>query len=365
MNDLALATTNGHTALAGYGQRNEVDELVNRLMSLHPQSLEVGERGMMAVAQTALLLGANPLPGANEIHVWKDNKGKTCFQLGVGYYRRKSQEWGGVLFQIRPRQMNDNERREYGVAQGQIAAICIGANATDLEKYARLGFKANEIWDMCGRVGIGTVAQTEYAKNGRPLVWVALKRAETDMLRQLFPVQMGNTDRAAVELGVLPDAPQWDSQVFEAGEDEPIVGQFADLSDEDLNADLFGDERPAKPVVEPAIDWGQAVLEAKDLDAFSLAVYQYSPEIKNAFTGADHVKKAYPHIVGNFNNDYNSPALGAYLDYANALADGATKKQALSHASVSFMDSIREYGDEEEAAIQELVAVPQDDAPLF
>lgn len=341
MNDLALVTTNDRqTALAGYGQRNEVDELVNRLMSLHPQSLEVGERGMMAVAQTALLLGANPLPGANEIHVWKDNKGKTCFQLGVGYYRRKSQEWGGVLFQIRPRQMNDNERREYGIAQGQIAAICIGANGEDLEKYARMGFKANEIWDMCGRVGIGTVAQTEYPKNGRPVVWIALKRAETDMLRQLFPVQMGNTDRAAAELGALPDAPQWGSQVFEAGEDEPIVGQFTDLSDDDLNGDLFGDDRPVKPVVEPAVDWWRAVLEAKDLDAFSLAVYQHSPAIKNAFTGADHVKKAYPHIVGEFNNDYNSPALDAYLAYANAIADGEAKKTALDHARVAFANSV-------------------------
>lgn len=360
MNETSLAVTNG-SAIARYGQRDEVGELVSRLMSLHPQAHEVGETGMMAVAQTAVLLGANPLPGANEIHVWKDTKGKICFQLGVGYYRRKSQEWGGVLFQIRPRQMRDDERREYGIAQGQIAAICIGANGEDLEKYARMGFKPNEIWDMCGRVGIGTVAQTEYAKNGRPAVWTALKRAEVDMLRQLFPVQMGNTDRAASELGAIPESPQSDGRTFEAGQDEPITGQFSDMTIDELNADLFGDTLPAKSPVEPAINWHRAAVEAKDLDTFSMAVYQSSLAIQNAFTGADHVKKAYPHIVGEFNPSYAGFALDAYAAYASAIADGETKKAALTHARTLFQNSIYE----DEATIQETIAVPQDDAPLF
>jgi hypothetical protein len=234
-------------ALMQYGRQGEVVELVSRLMKLHPQANEVGEQGMMIVAQTAILLGANPLPGANELHVWKDNKGKTCFQLGINFLRRKAMEWGGVLFQVRPRQMTDGERREYGIAQGGLAAICIGVRVDDMEKWHGLGFGASAIWDMCGRVGVGTATQTEYPKNGRPAIWTVFLRAERDMMRQLFPHQMKSVEQS-VPTGDTEPAQwaEWNEQVFEAGQDDDpvIAGQFTDKSDDDLSDDLFGVATP-------------------------------------------------------------------------------------------------------------------------
>ena len=241
MSDTSLMVTNGTGhALTQYGRQGEVVELVSRLMKLHPQAVEVGEQGMMIVAQTAILLGANPLPGANELHVWKDNKGKTCFQLGINFLRRKAMEWGGVLFQVRPRQMNDQERRDYGVAQGNLAAICIGVRVDDMEKWHGRGFGANEVWDMCGRVGIGTASPTEYPKNGRPPLWTVFLRAERDMMRQLFPHQMKSVEQSIPEGDGEPA--QWDEQVFDAGQGEAdiITGEFAEKSVDDLNDELFG-----------------------------------------------------------------------------------------------------------------------------
>lgn len=242
----------GNNTLSNYGQRADVNELVSRLMMLHPQAQEVGERGMMIVAQTAVLLGANPLPGANELHVWKDKDGKTCFQLGINYLRRKGQEWGGVLFSIRPREMKANERQEYGIPNGNTAAICFGVRADDMVSWHGRGFSANQIFDMCGRVGIGMVGQNEYAKKGRPQIWTAFLRAERDMMRQLFPTQMKQIDNT------IPDEPVTDDwqpsgEIIDYPGDEN-TNHFSGQTIDQINDDLFGsapvNRQPAPP---PAI----------------------------------------------------------------------------------------------------------------
>ena len=196
MTDNALVVSNGNgPALAHYQGREEVRELGDRLMKMHPAANEVGPDAMRAAAQLALLLGANPLPGANELHVWKDKDGRVCMSLGINYWRRKAGEWGDVLYQVQPRLIRPNEATEYGVPNGVMAAICKGARAADMIRYRGLGFTTNEVWDMCGRTGIGTVGANEYPKKGKPLSWSALKRAETDLLRQLFPAQFAGAEQ--------------------------------------------------------------------------------------------------------------------------------------------------------------------------
>ena len=64
-NGQALTTVNG-TSLTGFGERAEVRELATRMMKFHPAYKDVGETGMIAVAQLAILSGANPLPTAGE-----------------------------------------------------------------------------------------------------------------------------------------------------------------------------------------------------------------------------------------------------------------------------------------------------------
>ena len=199
MIDNELAVTSGSDrAMARYQDREEVRELGNRLLKMHPAAAEVGEPAMLAAAQLALLLGANPLPGVNEMHIWRDNKGRNCMSLGINFWRRMAQDWGGVLYEVRPRLMRPDEAAEYGVPNGTTAAICKGIRASDMIKWHGMGFTANQVWDMCGRTGVGTVTPNEYAKQGRPPSWTALKRAETDMLRQLFPAEFSRVDREMV-----------------------------------------------------------------------------------------------------------------------------------------------------------------------
>lgn len=232
MTDNALVVANNDRAIARYQDREEVRELADRLLKMHPAAAEVGENAMRAAAQLALLLGANPLPGVNEMHIWRDNKGRNCMSLGINFWRRMAQDWGGVLYEVRPRLMRPDEAAEYGVPNGTMAAICKGIRASDMIKWHGMGFTANQVWDMCGRTGVGTVTPNEYAKQGRPPSWTALKRAETDMLRQLFPAEFGRVDREMITTDAsVVIAP--DGDVIEDEPRQPYTLAAA-------NRDLFG-----------------------------------------------------------------------------------------------------------------------------
>lgn len=237
--ELAVVVSNGRgVALGAYQSRDDVRELGDRLMAMHPAAEDVGVRGMRAAAQLALMLGANPLPGANELHIWKDKNGKTCVTLGIGFWRRKADELGGVLFEQEPHPMRSDDLATYGIQNGQIAAVARGCRASDMLRFRQLGFKTNEIWDMCGRTGVGVMNPNEYAKSGRPQMWTALKRAESDLLRQLFPAEFGRIEtRAAVEL----DAPI----VVSSDDTEP--DEFVDGEIEDAGGELEGHAPVAPP----------------------------------------------------------------------------------------------------------------------
>jgi hypothetical protein len=210
--DLAVIDKVNGTALEVYHDRDEVRELAQRLLSLHPAASEVGQEGMFAIAQLALMINASPLPGVNEIHVWKSGQ-KVQFQLGINYFRRMADEGGGVLWQTKPRQMTDRERKEYGVINTQLAAICSAIRVDDMEYWLKKGFTANQVFDMKAAVGIATAGQNE-GKHGRPPVWTALKRAEVDLYKQLFPTMMQNVAKAqsqTPEIVVETDpGPAWD-----------------------------------------------------------------------------------------------------------------------------------------------------------
>ncbi len=237
------------TALSAYANREDVRELGDRLLAMHPAAAEVGQPAMRAAAQLAILLGANPLPGVNEVHIWKDDKGRSCMSLGINYWRRKAEDWGGFPYQIRPRPMNAKEMQEYNIAAGTAAAICKGVRTVDMIRFRELGFTTNEIWEMCGRTGVGTQGPNEYAKKGRPSIWSSLKRAETDMLRQLFPAEFAAADRKII------DTPA--TIMHHGEEDEVIEAEVIETEDAeetrpytlaDANADFFD----IAPVAQPA-----------------------------------------------------------------------------------------------------------------
>lgn len=228
-------------------------QMGDNLMGVHPAAKEVGVLGMRTVAQLALMTGANPLPGTNGIHVWKDKKGNLCLQFGIGFWRGQAEEVGGILWIDRPRAMTAEERAEYKIPDNEEAAIASGALTQEvfalLRQSREMGFEMSlsEAKNEVARVGIGNVGTetwsssegaTNYkeAKQGRPLVWTALERAERDLLRQLVPILKRGRDN--LERGThVKGGSDWG------------VGQFVKLphqtliEDDDIesiNEDLYG-----------------------------------------------------------------------------------------------------------------------------
>lgn len=347
--NMAIVEHVNGTSLEAYQSRDEVRELTDRLLSLHPAASEVGKGGMLAVAQLALLVGASPLPGTNEIHVWKSGS-KIQFQLGINFYRRKAQERGGVLWEIQPRQMRDDEREEYGVPKGVLAAVCKAARRDDVEKYMRAGFKANQIWEMVGRVGIG-VANVNEGKAGRTAIWTAFKRAEVDLYRALFPTMMSEIAQAQNGASkVVDNGPKWQEfsgdevdDMFNYGERRdnsfPQIVDIADADYEEVTEDDFEQADPDDFVddayVQPEpFNWLEQAQNAADVDALAAALYKHH-EPSGVFADAVATKKAVFTICGK--SPQNEAAINAIAKYANAVADGTAKKTAVVEAEKLYL----------------------------
>jgi hypothetical protein len=369
--DKALTVTNSNGTLQNWGGRDEVREMADRMLAMHPEARKIGPDGMRAAAQIAILAGASPLPGMNELHVWQDKDNRTCYALGINYFRRKAQELGGVLWRIQPRQMNDREREQYGVVAGQLAAICSAVRAEDMIKYTGMGFAPNQVWDMLASTGTAVAQANEYAKRGRSPIWTVLKRAEIDLYRQLFPVMMQRAAEAAAG-AAAPVIVEGEREAIAAGRDFGGVEQ--------INGDLFGDDgpEPEPPTEEPAqgepaggaidvefetvepeppaweperqaeelepepalpggppapVDWAAEADNAPDLDMWAYRVYQLH---RDWFADAGAVKKAYRHIAGEWARANSWPAREAIGVYVNAVADGQSAGDAKRAARAKF-----------------------------
>lgn len=208
----AIETIEPNNIVHIYGERDEVREIASRLMSLHPAAKEVGERGMQAVAQLAIMCGANPLPGAGEIYVWVDNKGNIVVFLGVAYYRRIASQKDTVMWafndrhtgQPRPMTPEERERQQPYIHPNDAAAICEGFKLSDYQALLSSGVPWDAAQQMLKRTSYAVVNRdemfyqrdTKYRKKGDPVdpphgrtwQWVAEKRAEIGIYRMLAMV---------------------------------------------------------------------------------------------------------------------------------------------------------------------------------
>ena len=192
------------TALERYGSRSVARELMRRLMMLHPEAAQVGEAGMLAAAQLAIVVGANPMPATNEIHVWKAGS-KVSIDLGINFFRRRANELGGIYWVEDPRMMTEQECEEYGINyQTVIGAIAKGARMDKVREMMAMGLPWEAAVKGVTRVGVGIVNRGATAKQGRPLSWTALKAAEKDLCRALFP-NFEQPPEASYWLDVVPN----------------------------------------------------------------------------------------------------------------------------------------------------------------
>lgn len=251
-------------ALTQYAPNSTLEQLVDRILAIHPAAKEVGKDGMRLVAQTAILMGASPLPGTNEIHVWKQGN-KINVTLGINYWRRRAVAKGFAFVQ-QPRPMNTEEREMYHIADGEIAAICKGVPNESLAQakiMMEMGFDQKSITEGISIIGIGSV-KTDLVrdyntgapkvdreghdiyvdqKNGRPLVWTAIKRAEMDLYKKLAPFAPGDNTPPGEGLKQTDSGYSIDtsntSWKIEAQETYSLeAGETID----DVNSFLFGDD---------------------------------------------------------------------------------------------------------------------------
>ncbi len=198
------------TAIEAYGNREDVREIADRLMALHPAASEVGATAMRAVAQLALMRGANPLPTAGEIYVWTD-RGQVVMDIGIAYYRRIASKKDTVVWSIEPRLMTNEERDHYNIPQGDIGAICKGALLSSIRELTAAGATFQEARDSVARTATAIVEHddqhygydTKYKKKGDPRQsphgrtweWVAEKRAEKAFYKTMSLVDDSLTQR--------------------------------------------------------------------------------------------------------------------------------------------------------------------------
>lgn len=288
--------------------RDIVREFADTLYLMHPAAKEVGIEGMRTVAQLSLVTGANPLPGTNGIHAWV-SKGKICIQFGIGYWRGKAEEAGGVLWIDRVRPMTEAERRDYGVGEKQNASITSGALKADVIALIRemssvgVALTLTEAKHELAQTGYAIADPGEYDKAGRNKQWTSDLRAERDLYRKLVPALV--QERRRVETGeYLRGGNGWRREQYTG---ESIVTLPENYSVEDANNDLFG----------PPYEYDADTSEAEFEDG------QYE-DIVDELTGADDP----PQPNGNGNGKTARPMPPAALvEYLRKVAAEGDQKQ--------------------------------------
>lgn len=276
--------------------------MADALMGMHPAAKEVGLEAMRSVAQLAVMTGANPLPGSNGIHVWKDEKGRICTQFGMGFWRSEADRAGGILWIDPPRPMTETERKTYGIQPGVFTSICraaLGRDVFQLRAQARsfgddLSF--NEAKREVARVGVGIATSNEYGKKGRPLQWTADERAERDLLRKLVPI--GGQDRpvyhdwnpARYTATERPRITNTDGSAYTLddanrdlyGDDSPPVTRRVEAPEDGVIEDAAPQEQPPTPPAQPATNGNGQQVDDSPLPADEQAIYETTNDFATA-----------------------------------------------------------------------------------
>ena len=103
-----------------------------------------------------------------------------------------------------------------------------------------------------------------------------------------------------------------------------------DVVDE-VVAEVIDDVLPDPEPVED-YDWFEQINKAETIDAWCAGVYQLLSK-SGAFTDANHVKRGYPVLIGEWPPVNRALAYDAFSRYANAVADGSSAKEAAGAVS--------------------------------
>lgn len=262
MTDNAIAISNKLEMT--YGSRDDVREITDRLMALHPQAKEVGIPGMRAVAQMAIMAGANPLPTAGEIYVWTDFTGRVSTDLGIAYFRRIAAQKDTTMWANgdEPRPMTEQEREQYNIPEGAVAGICKGFLLSEYTQLLDRGVPWQAAMDMLARTSTAVVAKdemffadTDYNRkknrvgkpspppSGRTWQWVAEKRAEKGFYRMKALVDTTLTDAIQAQAKQVLATVEHGNGRWITDNDAPdmTLDEFNGAAFDDYNQDIVTD----------------------------------------------------------------------------------------------------------------------------
>lgn len=216
--DRARAQAKNNTALALYGDSDEVKGLTTRLTYMLPNAEEIGQKGVALVAQIAIAHGLDPLPGSDHVYAWKQS-GKLLVAIGYkGLLHLARQQ---VQFTHRSRPMTPAEREEHLLADTDIGYV------TELYEIAKAA--------QCQQAGvpyfpiIGTAVWTtkDRVPAGKSGAWVARKNSLKDALRQI--AKTGVRMEAALDQAFAQREAEWSLPLAaQASEAEPDAQALID-----------------------------------------------------------------------------------------------------------------------------------------
>jgi hypothetical protein len=216
------------TALQILPDRQQLQDVNKRIMTLLPGGSKLQDNERYALAQIAVVHGLDPFNG----EVWYiPGRGP---MIGIKGLRKKAREQVQGNFWIDFREItDDNERGRFGIDKGALAFEArlfdsenIRTYCEMVERMTKAGIPWESVNGMIGSKpytsGIGVLRPTEQTKMER--VQCAMKRAEADALKRRFDVPFG----IGVEADNEPDAtPQeWQiegSQVVEHDADPKVA----------------------------------------------------------------------------------------------------------------------------------------------
>lgn len=188
--------------LAGYGQNEDIREMMSRIRQMVPNADKIGDDGCLALAQASIALELNPFIG--EIWAIPQGGGKFALSPGIKGLRKKARQQGKYQVTLRP--ATPEELGGVKMNPGDIARAC------DLYMMTP---HALEVLRLTGRAvmftGLAIIRSDDKTKMEH--VQCVRKRAEADALKQAFDLSA---------LGTYVEEPPTQWQIDNQARDEAL-----------------------------------------------------------------------------------------------------------------------------------------------
>lgn len=226
-----------NTALALYGDSEEVKGLTERLTFMLPNAQEIGRPGVALVAQIAIAHGLDPLPGSDHVYAWKQG-GKLLVAIGYkGLLHLARQQ---VQFTHRSRRMTEDERDENLLGSQDIGYVTELYEISKAYECQQRGIPYFPI------IGMAVWRPKDSVPAGKSGAWVAKKNSLKDALRQI--VKTGVRMESALDAAFKQRDSEWAIPLAPQSDGEPDAQTL--IASGVIKPDQAGDEDDTPAVID-------------------------------------------------------------------------------------------------------------------